>query len=179
MPLATRSVILGNHGFFFRDGASFTVPSAGTAGRTSKPGAADTSWIDLGILSEVTMQHEREERDIFAPTPGVMRLYDVIETKRQLSINLTAQELSAFAFELMFGTLALTSASTQYNPLEGATKKGWLKLQQYDQGDALVNTVDVYGQIKVSGEVSVGDNIVAAQFEFRVLHSTLNTGTLA
>jgi hypothetical protein len=174
----TASVILGNHGFFFRDGGSFTVPSAGTASRTVKPGAADTGWIDLGILSEVTIQHEREERDIFAPTPGVMRLYDVIETKRQLSINLTAQELSPFAFELIFGTLALTSASTQYNPLEGATKKGWLKLQQYNQTDAQLNTMDVYVQIKVSGEISVGDNLVTAQFEARVLHSILNTGTL-
>jgi hypothetical protein len=175
----TAPVILGNHGFFFRDGASFTVPTAGTAGRTSKPGAADTGWIDLGILSEATIQHEREERDIFAPTPGVMRLYDVIETRRQLSINLTAQEMSPLAFELLFGTLALTNASTQYNPLEGATKKGWLKLQQYGQNDAIFNTVDVFVQLKVSGELSFGDNIVAAKFEARVLHSTLNTGTLA
>ena len=71
-----------------------------------------------------------------------------------------------------------TSASTQYNPLEGATKKGWLKLQQYNQTDAQVNTMDVYVQIKVSGEISFADNLVTAQFEARVLHSILNTGTL-
>jgi hypothetical protein len=175
----TGSVILGNHGFFFRDGDSYTVPSSGTAGRASKPGAADTGWVDLGILSEVTIQHEREERDIFAPTPGTLRLYDVIETKRQLKINLSAQEMSPLAWELLFGTLKLTSASTQYNPFEGVTKKGWLKLQQYGQSDALFNTVDVFVQMKISGDLSFGDNIVAATFEARVLHSTLNTGTLA
>ena len=177
--MTTGSVILGNHGFFFRDGGSFTVPSSGTAGRSSKPGAADTGWIDLGILSEISVQHQREERDIFAPTPGTLRLYDTIETKRQLNVKLTAQEMSPLAFELLFGTLALTSASTQYNPLEGATKKGWLKIQSYNQSDAIFNTVDLYVAIKVSGELTFGDNIVSAQFEARVLHSTLNTGTLA
>lgn len=177
--MTTGSVILGNHGFFFRDGASFTVPSAGTAGRSSKPGAADTGWIDLGILSEISVQHQREEREIFAPTPGTLRLYDIIETKRQFNIKMTAQEMSPFAFELIFGTDSLTTASTQYNPMEGKTKKGWLKVQNYNQADALFNTVDIFVAIKVSGEVTIGDNIVSAQFEARVLHSTLNTGTLA
>jgi hypothetical protein len=168
----TGAVILGNHGFF-------TPELSPTSLRTVKPAANDASWVDLGILSEVTVQHEREERDIFAPTPGVLRLYDVLETKRQLNINLTAQEMSPKAFELIWGTLALTAASTQYNPLEGSTKRGWLKLQQYGQNDAIFNTVDVWVQMKISGEVSFGENIVAATFEARVLHSTLNTGTLA
>lgn len=174
----TAAVIIGNHGFFFREGASFTVPQAGTSSRAGKPGAADTGWVDLGILSEVTIQHEREERDIFAPTPGVLRLYDVLETKRQLNINLTAQEMSPKAFELIFGTDFLTSQSTNYNPLEGQTKRGWLKIQQYGQNDSLFNTMDVWVAMKVSGEVSFGENIVAVTFEARVLHSTQNTGTL-
>lgn len=175
----TGSVIVGNHGFFFRDGASYTVPSAGTASRTAKPGASDTSWIDLGILSELNVQHDREAREVYAPTPGVLRLYDVIETKRLLKITAQAVEMSPFAFELIFGTLALTSASTQYNPLEGVTKKGWLKIQQYNQSDAIMNTLDVYVQIKVTGEINFGENIVTVPIEAVVLHSTLNTGTLA
>jgi hypothetical protein len=32
--------------------------------------------------------------------------------------------------------------------------------------------------MKVSGEVSFGENIVSVTYEARVLHSTLNTGTL-
>jgi hypothetical protein len=177
--MTTDRIILGSHAFFFRDGSAYTVPGAGTASRTAKPGAADTGWIDLGILNEVTVQHQREEREIFAPTPGVLRLYDVKETKRQLLINLQTMDMSPLAFELMWGTLALTNASTQFNPLEGATKKGWLKLQQYGDNDALFVTVDVFVQLKISGEVTIGDNIVSAEYEARVLHSTLNTGTLA
>jgi hypothetical protein len=172
-------IILGSHAHFVRDGTAFTVPSAGTSSRTSKPGAADTSWVNLGILSEVSVQHQREERDVFAPTPGVLRLYDVKETRRQLMVNLTTMDMSPLAFELLWGTLALTSNSTQFNPLEGATKKGWLKLQQYGDTDALFVTVDLYVQLKISGEVTMGDNLVSCQYEARVLHSTLNTGTLA
>ena len=177
--MTTGSVIYGNHAFFFRDGAAFTVPSAGTAGRAAKPGAADTSWIDLGIVSELNVQHDREQREVFAPTPGVLRLYDVIETKRNMKITATCMEMSPMAFELIFGTLALTSASSQYNPLEGTTKKGWLKIQQYDQNDALANTLDIYVHIKVTGEINFGENIVTVPIEASVLHSTLNTGTLA
>lgn len=175
----TNSVVLGNHAFFFRDGAAYTVPSAGTAGRSSKPGAADTGWIDLGIISSVSLQHERDEKEVFAPSPGTLRLYDIVETKRQLTLKLKCDQLSPLMFEAMWGTLALTSASTQYNPLEGTIKKGWIKLQQYGADDALVNTVDVFVALKISGEVAFGDNLVSAEFEARVLHSTLNTGSLS
>lgn len=168
---------LGNHGFFFRDGTAYTVPTPGTAGRASKPDAADAAWIDLGIVASAKPEHGREEQDVFAPTPGQKRLYDVIETQRQLTWTLTLEEMSPLVFELLFGTAALTSSSTQYNPLEGTTKKGWLKVQQYDQADALFNTMDVFCVISVAN-AEFGDGIVRVELKARVLHSTLNTGTL-
>ncbi len=178
MALNTGSLIVGSHANFFRDGDAFTVPTAGTAGRSSKPGAADAAWIDLGIIQDVGVNHEMDEREVFAPTPGKLRLYDIIATKDRLSLKLTLQEMSPLAFELLFGTLALSSNSTQYNPLEGLTKKGWLKLQQYGQTDAAFNVVDVYCHLKVDGEVKFDDNIVSVSLMARVLHSTLNTGTI-
>ena len=178
MPLTTGSIIVGSHANFFRDGDAFTVPSAGTASRSSKPGATDTSWIDLGIIQDVGVTHEMDEREVYAPTPGKLRLYDIIATKDRLSLKLTLSEMSPLAFELLFGTLALTSNSTQYNPLEGLTKKGWLKLQQYNQSDSALNVLDVFCHLKVDGEVKFDDNIVNVSLMARVLHSTLNTGTL-
>jgi hypothetical protein len=168
----TAAIIAGNHAFF--------NPESATSSRALKPAANANTWVDLGILSEVTVQHEREERDIFAPTPGVLRLYDVLETKRQLNINLTAQEMSEKAFEILWGTALPVAGTpmTQYNPLEGSVKRGWLKLQQYGQSDTNFNTVDVWVAMKISGEVSFGENLVSVTFEARVLHSTLNTGTL-
>jgi len=176
----TAAKIIGNHVFFFPDGANFTVPANGTAGRNSKPGAADAGWIDFGIVDSLGVNHQREEKKIFAPTPGQKRLHDVLETKRELEIKIDCEEMSAKAFELTWGTLALTAAANQqYNPLEGSVKKGWIKIQQYDQDDQLVNTVDVYCRLKVDGEVKYDDNEVKTPITLSVLHSTLNTGTLA
>jgi len=171
-------VIIGSHAYFVREGDAFTVPSAGNAGRNSKPGATDASWLDVGILKDVGTNLTREEREIYAPTPGQIRLYDLIETKRKQEIKLALQEMSPLVWELMFGTLPLATGSTQYNPMSGPTKKGWLKLQQYKQDDSLFNTLDLYVQLIVDGEVKFDDNVVAPNLTARVLHSTLNTGTL-
>lgn len=175
----TGAVIYGNHGFFFKDGGSYTVPSSGTAGRNAKPGAADTAWVDMGIIEKATVQHNRDTKDIFAPTPGVLRMHDRVETKRQIIFKLTGVEMSPLMFEMLFGTLSLTSASTQYNPLEGGTKRGWIKIQQYDQTDTLRNTVDMFCHIQIDGEVSFSDDIVKADYTCTGLHSIYNTGTLS
>ena len=175
------SIILGSHVYFVREGDAFTVPAAGTAGRNSKPGAADVAWLDLGILKDVGMTPSAQLREIMAPTPGVLRLYDVIPTARKLEIKMALQEMSALVWELLFSTLPLAAgANVQYNPNAGAAKKGWIKLQQYNgQNDALVNTADLYVHLEVDGEVKFDDNVVAPNLKASVLHSTLNTGTLA
>jgi len=178
MALSTRPLIAGIHAFFFADGAAFTVPEAGTAGRSSKPGAADAAWVDLGIIREGSITGDREAVEIFAPLPGRKRLYDVLETKAKLTVAMTLDEVSPKAVEWLFGSDTLTGASTQFNPLEGVTKKGWLKVQIYDEKDALTITVDLYVHIRVNGAVSLGDQQVSFPVEAMVLHSTLNTGAI-
>jgi len=174
----TAPIVVGNHAFIFPEGEAFTSPSSGTASRSAKPGAADTGWIDPGILDSLKVGKSSDKRDIFAPTPGQRRLYDVIEVNRDLKFTLSLKEASPLMFEHLFGTLPLDAASTQYNPLEGATKKGWLKIQQYDHADELVNTVDVFCFIEIDGDVEFGEETVSYDLICRVLHSTLNTGAL-
>lgn len=176
MTTITRT--LGAHGFFFRDGTAYTVPSSGTASRTSKPGATDPAWVDLGVIDEIEVTKASEEHEIFAPSPGKKRLYDVIEGKSQLTLKIGAQELSPLLVELIFGTAALTASSAQFNPLEGASTKGWLKLQFYDQTDASVIVVDVFCFFKHEGGLKFGSEPVKGSITARVLHSTLNTGSL-
>lgn len=178
MALTQASYVVGNHGFFFRDGDAYTVPSSGTASRTAKPGATDPQWVNFGPLELLEVEQTQEEREIYAPTPGKIVLYDVIETKRIVAVEFVAVELSPVALELLYGTLKLTGSSTQYNPLEGVTKKGWLKIQQYSQADVLLNTVDLFVHLKVNGKVAFGDDTAKVSFSARSLHSTLNTGTL-
>jgi hypothetical protein len=174
---------IGTHTWFFRDGAAYTVPGAGTASRTAKPGATDPAYIDTGVITGFKVDPTKGASvEIWAPTPGKLRLWDEIELKAGMQLDFTFEEMSPLAFELIFGTLALTAASTQYNPLEGAAmKKGWLHVQQYDQNDALFNTCDFFVSLKVSGQIdftSDSKNVVVP-VRAAVLHSTLNSGTLA
>lgn len=173
-----RSRIVGNHVYFFREGDAYTVPTAGTAGRDAKPGITDTAWIDLGVVNNLSFEPSSEVRELFAPSPGQLRLYDVLETKRKLGIKFQLDELSPHTMELAFGTLPLNDDDDQYNPLEGPTKRGWLHVEQYDDQDELLNTVEVWCHIKVAGSVEFGDQVVSPQIEVNTLHSTLNTGTL-
>jgi hypothetical protein len=174
---------IGNHLWFFRDGAAFTVPGAGTASRTAKPGATDPLWIDCGVVSAVQVNPTKGAvSEIWAPSPGKLRLWDEIEIKVGMEIMFTCEEMSPLAFEQALGTLALTSASTQYNPMEGGTvKRGWLHLQQYDQNDALFNTVEFFVSLKTSGQVDFGseNKHITVPLRAAVLHSALNSGTLA
>jgi hypothetical protein len=176
--MTTAPRVVGNHAYFFRDGDPFTVPGAGTASRTSLPGAEDPAWIDLGVILDAAVEKSSEEREVWAPNPGRIELHDIVETKRNLVHKFTAQEMSPFMFEVLYGTDALEAASTDYTALEGDTKKGWLMLEQYDQNDVLINTVFSYVFLKIAGEVSMGDQLVTAPFEARQLISTLNAGTL-
>lgn len=177
MALTSASRIVGAHVLIFRDGSTITTGGSGAAGRSNKPGAADVLWYDIGIVDNFDVSLDREEKEIFSPLPGKKALYDIIESKRKLSYKFTGKELSAQSMELAFGSLNLTSASTQFNPLEGVTKKVWLKAQLYDQNDVLVLTLDHYGVLKIPA-LAFGDDVVSPAFEFTGLHSTLNTATL-
>lgn len=179
MSLTKNPYVLGSHGFFFREGDAYTVPGAGNAGRNSKPGAADTGWIDLGVIEEATDSPvESEKIEIFAPTPGVNRLYDVLETKRKRKGKIKCKELSPLALQVLYRTANLSEASTQFNTLEGALVKGWLKRQIYDQNDAQRLVEDLWVMLEVASDVNVGGGLCEVEFEYTVLHSTLNTGTL-
>lgn len=175
---------IGTHTWFFRDGADFTVPAAGTASRTAKPSAEDPAWIDTGVISGFKTDPTKGSAtvEIWAPAPGRLRLFDEIELKTGLQLDFTFEEMSPLAFELVFGTLPLDPNATQYNPLAGGRlRKGWLHVQQYDNDDALFNTCDFYVALKVSGQIdwaSDSKNVIVPVVA-GVLHSPLNTGTLA
>lgn len=176
-----RSVI-GAQAFFFREGSAFTVPANGTASRTAKPGAADTGWLSLGV-SDWTLQNTGTTEDFFAPAPGARVLQDKIVTKKGLKLKGKLMELQNQTFQLLLSTLALPAspaAGAQYNPLEGdPVIRGWLQLQQYNQANALINTLDVFVVMTLPGDVSFGEGPVDVDVECDVLFSTLNTGNLA
>lgn len=178
MITAPRS--LGAHLYFFRKGADFTVPSAGTCSSTSKPGAEDTGWVDFGALKDVTVQRNSTKIELFRASPGALRRFKVLETKKSIDISFTCQELSDLVLEATFGSAALAAGDTQFNPLEGAEIEGWLKGQIYDQADDQWIVVDMWVAIVADGAVSLnsGDGQPnEVKLMAHCLHSSLNTGT--
>lgn len=175
-------LVVGTHAFFFREGVAFTVPTNGTAGRAAKPGSADTGWLDMGV-SDWTAAPQNKTVDFMAPAPGARVLSDKIVTAKGLKLKGKMMELTNVLWKLLLATghtpLSDSGAGAQYNPLEGdPVIRGWLQLQQYDQYNTLLNTMDVYVALTVPGDVEFGENPVDVNVEADVLFSTLNTGTL-
>jgi hypothetical protein len=180
MALTSRSFVAGVHALFFPTGVAYTVPSAGTTAREAKPGAADPAWIDLGIVEDGTIAAERDAKEIHKPLPGRKRRWKVIQGKGgESDFKFTVSEVTPLAVQLMFGTAALTGASTQFNPNEGSHfVEGWLQVQVYDGDDDSVTTVDHYVSLQLDGDVSLGEDIVKFPFMAKGLYSSLNTGSL-
>lgn len=157
-----------------------TVTLGGTSSKTNRPGPNDSGWIDMGIIEDAEDTPEPgEAKEVWGPSPGQLVLQDVIRIKPKLTIKLTCGEMSAFAVELLYRTLSLNSASTQFNPFEGSVRKGWLKLQRYDQNNNLRFVKDLWVELVPTGSVNMGgQDIVKPQFEATILHSTLNTAAL-
>jgi hypothetical protein len=178
--MITEPLALGSHLYFFRNGAAFTLPSAGTCSVTSKPGAGDNGWVNFGRLKSVSVEKKGTTKELWAASPGQLRRFKIIETKKALDISFTSLDMSDLAIELAFGTAPLTAAGTQFNPLEGAEVEGWLKGQVYDHRDAQVLVIDMWVFLKAEGQVAFnsaeGD---PAEWSFMAygLQSSLNTGT--
>lgn len=177
----TRSpLVLGSHLFFVREGTSFTLPAPGTVSRTALPGAADSSWAYLGIVGELGAESSGEEVEVWKSAPGRLILDDVIPIKAQIKYTLTLREIGPKAIELFFRTGVLSDTSTEFTPLSVAGIKGWLKAQWYDHKDTMQIITDNWVVIKPTGSFKAdGQSLAEAQFEARLLFSTLNKGGLA
>ena len=183
MPLLPSSILVGSHAYFWQDGQPFTMPAPGTTGRESHADATDPGWGDryLGILGTSHIQSARGEGvEVWAPSPGRLRLYDVIASKSDIMLTFTLQQLIALGFQLMFGTASLDKTSTQWNPTEGPGRvNGWLKFQAYNQNNVLITVADLYSSVSVPEDVTFDPAaLTEVTIEARLLTSSLNTGSL-
>ena len=180
------SKIIGVQLYFVRENDTYSTPAIGgmvsPTGRNSRPTSNDPAWMSIGVLdmNNFDVEQKREQRDVYAATPGQIRHYDAITTKRGMDFKFVEADMQPLTFELLFGTLPMTYAGTNknYNPLSGVEKRGWLQMQFYDQTDTLMNTLVNFGNLMVEGAMKFGDDIVKTNFTFTGLHSIYNAGTL-
>jgi hypothetical protein len=181
MPLTTGEYALeAGVAKFFRSVDAFTSPSSGTAAREAQPGDDDEGWIDLGIVQDVDIETTSEEIEVWKPTPGKLRLNNILELKHDQKIMFTLKDLSPLAVELMTGSGELDGSSTTFTPLARTGLNGWLMLDWYDQGDTERINGRWWVQLKVDGAVPVGGGrYTEVRCSARVLYSTLNEATLS
>jgi hypothetical protein len=171
--MLTARTVIGAHAYFFPAGIAYSLPDpGGTAGRSAKPGSDDPLWIDCGV-ADWTLQNTGTTVDFMAPAPGCRELYD----KGKL------MEMQNLVWQVLLSTAALPAspaAGGQYNPGEGdPVVRGWLQLQQFNQANVLINTMDVYVALTIPGDVQFGENPVDVDVEADKLQSIYNTGSLS
>lgn len=176
MPIARRRASLFTFLWFAREGDSFTVPSAGTVSQTSKPGADDTSFFDLGVSEEFKLAPEGSSEVIMSGAPGGLVAIDEIPLDKMWKASWTAVDLTHVAVQLLMGHTALTAASNSGNILQGdLIVKGYLKFQAYDGGHNLRISGEKWGSLKVTDvQPWSGKNPFKAKFEFNGLRSAFD-----
>lgn len=164
-------VHLGNHVWF-------CPYSAGVSDASTKP--ATGSFTKVGPCTSLTVTPTVDSRVIKVPNPGVNQVEDVIAISQDLTISAHIVATEKLFWQLLWQSLALTAGSSvQYNPGEGVgLVKAWIKIQQYDQSNALFNTVDLWSALTIGGGVQFGEAPIEFDLGGQVMHSTLNTGQI-
>jgi len=173
-------LVVGSKTSLFLEGVAFTVPTAANAGVAAKPGITDTGWIDVGPIKwSKSPTHKTEE--YMEPSPGAYVATDEIVLSKGLKLKGKLEKQSVYAKRLADATAALAATSgAVYNPLAGSPViRAWVHIQEYNQFDVLINTVDYWCAIKASGDTNHDDKAAETPIEATVLYSTLNVGTLA
>lgn len=143
-----------------------------------------SAYTELGYVDDdgLKITPQLKEREVWGPKPGGGRLVrlDITETGRAFDVTVTIIQNTFLLWELIFGTPPISGAGG-YTP-NGATtvtKKAWVKLQQYDEQDQIVNTVEFWARLKITGTPTFGGEGVRYDLEAMQIYSTVQTGTLA
>ena len=185
MSFQPKSTALGKHAYFFREGDNITVPAAGNAAgaasRTNRPDATDPLYNNLNVIDDWTWTNKTMgDEKVYAPSPGLMQLYDIIEKGAELGLEFSTPVLQGIAVEIFMRTSAeLTSAGGVFNPNSAKPRKGWLHCELYDNDNTFSVSLDVYGLLRITdGVKSKEGSILRPKFEFAVLYSTQNVGLI-
>lgn len=176
-----RPLIVTTHLYFVRSGDAV---DGDTVSSIYKPDIDPVeNWNYYGEIASAKVKLEEKEHEHWGNSLGTKELKDVLISKQDLRIMLTTEDLSPMTFEMLYGSGVIdTGATGAYVPCAKRTQvKGWFKIMQYDNQDQLVNTVDVWGTIKIgSGEIDFDDqeNLISVEYEIRKLSSALNSGAL-
>jgi hypothetical protein len=189
MSFQPQSTALGNNIYFYRQGDVITVPAAGSAAgaatRNNKPDATDPLYNSLDVVNdwEWDIKSMGDEK-VYAPSPGRMQLYDLIEKGAEAMLKFSTPILQGLAVEIFYRTYSaaaggnkITGAGGVFNPLTAPPQYGWIHTELYDNNNVFSQSLDVYGVLRITGGFASKDgSIVQPKFEFNVLYSPQAVG---
>jgi hypothetical protein len=170
---------LGASVLFIPEGKAFTLPNPG--GNVSSaviPDPNDEAYIDLVSIEswEASRTNPADVR-LYDSSTGVKRAYDELELGGDLEYKFTTNVLLAFIIGLFFRSATpLNASSYQFNPDSGTSPRGWLVLDNRDQGGNLILTANLWGKLKYTGSWKGGaGEVVKPELTFVQLKNSLNT----
>jgi len=180
-----RSLLLGSHVLFAREGLTISGTGGGTVSQVYKPvvaapsdpPVADPNWPEIGIVADCNIMPKITEEDVMGPMPGRLQRLDVLATSSTLDLSITFKQVNELFFEAAL--LAAGAITGDYQPGVGTGQiRGWIKCQQYDANNVIRNVMDLY----VSGVIKTfkaDDKSVKPVADFKVIYSALASGTLS
>jgi hypothetical protein len=162
--------------YLARDGE--TIDAVAVA-REAKPDADPTAnWTNAGIVTGHTYKSSGDNAKILRGNPGLVQVHDVIPLSHDVVHEFKMKDFSPILLELYMR--AGGKITTTYQP--GAMTvlpHFWIKVQQYDQKNQLVNAFDVYCAVSLSDPKTEQAKVVEVTLNCQELISTLNTGTMS
>lgn len=160
--------LIQTYALFVREGVS-------SAAREVKP--ASFTGASLGTVTDIAWNNEFEEHVFDKPIGGRWVDYDVICERDRLLFTLTIAELTPDFWKLLrAANPTLSAGGANYVPGSQLVSKGWLQVQQYTDGGARNDTLELFSHIKVETQ-EFGRGLIQARLTGRKLYSTLNSGT--
>ena len=173
------SKALGATVLFFPEGAA--VQAGGLCNSGAIPNPNDPGWIDMKRVEAWEAQRKGVKyQEIKDSSWGKLRLADEIEVDGYTEYKFTTNVLLGFLLGLFFRSAApLNGASYQFNPDQGIAPRGWLILDNRDQGGNLIIAANFWGRLKYDGPMKGGNgDVVKPELMFGIYLNTLNTMAL-
>jgi hypothetical protein len=174
-----QAMALGASVLIFPEGK--TVAAGGVCGSAAIPDPNDPGWIDLMRVESWEGSRKDQKYEVVKDSSiGKLALADEVEVDGYTEYKFTTNVPLGFIFGLFFRSAApLDGSSYQFNPDAGIAPRGWMILDNRDQGGNLILAINVWGRIKCDSGVKGGAGaLVKPELVFTQYKNALNTMAL-
>jgi len=177
MSLLKKTLILGAHAYFVRNG---TADGGDTVGSSFVPLTGSSTWEELGYVMDGTISKKTDDLEILAPRSGGYAYVkqEGIPLDQRLMVKLTLGQINQYTIEALMAFAGAITVNTAQRPLVQDGKiTGWLKLDAGDHRDTQRLIHFLYCEIDVS-DLKLAQKEHKHQVDIEVLDNSLNSVNL-